>query len=373
MLNHHVRTPHRQCRNWHGTEPIDPTSNLSDSVGEGGVNRPGDVSNVQSRLNRVAPADGGPTAALEVDGSCGPLTTSAIKRFQQRYPGQLLADGRIDVNKNTWKKLLALSETGRPVEAGLPKQPTAGAGGESAATTAETIELLNIALFMSRWRILEAIRAIDISASDLEGCEARRWFAVGPKTMTLLEAYEELKPRLTELPTLDRCFHVVNSKTTIGVARDTLRRLRKVYTDMLDVIFQNTLTTPAAEKSGTRRFIRLVTDKYMKAMYPKGGAIASAGQGGWWLKNANLEHIRFNSANASDGDVITTLIHEMSHFVSHYSSYQIGNHHSKGLYNEAFNDTHAQAVQNSFCYEWYAFLASFKHQRKTPNASLVLT
>ena len=102
------------------------------------------------------------------------------------------------------------------------------------------------------------------------------------------------------------------------------------------------------------------------------GVIAAAPEGGWWDKNANVSYIEYNSSNINDGDAITTLIHEMSHFVSHHSSYIVGPHHPKGEYNGAFNDTHAQAVRNSFCYEWYAFLSSFKSQRSTPNDNLVL-
>ena len=367
-LTEHARTLDRQCYCHPNAAPPSEVTDLSASVGAGGANRPPDVSAVQSRLNCVSAADGGPTQSLTVDGACGPLTRAAVLRFQRRYPRELFADGRIDVAKNTWKKLVALSD-GTAV-AGLPKAPTAPAAGTP--TSADVVMLLNAALFLSRHRIYEAILALDVAAQELVKCEARTFFHLGPNALTLFQAYQELQGGLKELPTVDRCFHIVGPQMTAAGVKDSLRRLRKVFTDMLDVIVRNNFTTPAAEKSGSRRFVRIVSDGYMTRTYP-GGAIASAPEGGWWDQNANVAHVRYNAAHASDGDVITSLIHEMSHFVSHHSSFMIGSHHPKGLYNGAFDDTHAQAVRNSFCYEWYAFLASFKQQRSTANSLLNLT
>jgi hypothetical protein len=364
----HARTVDRQCRHQNLATP-DEVTDLSASVGAGGVNRPADVSAVQFRLNCVSAADGGPTQPLDVDGACGSLTKAAVLRFQRRYPGELLADGRIDVRKKTWKKLVALSDG--TATAGLPKAPTAAAAGPP--TNADAVMLLNAALFLSQHRLVEAIRALDVAAQEVVKCEARTFFHLGPKPLSLFQAFQELQGELKELPTVDRCFHIAGPQMTAAGVKDTLRRVRKVYVDMFDVIVRNNFTTPAAEKSGTRRFIRIVSDQYMKHTYPPGGAIASAPEGGWWTRNANVFHLRYNAAHVNDGDVITSLIHEMSHFVSHHSSFAIGGHHPQGLYNGAFNDTHAQAVRNSFCYEWYAFLASFKQQRSTANSLLNLT
>jgi hypothetical protein len=233
--------------------------------------------------------------------------------------------------------------------------------------------LLNSALFLSRHRVFEAIKALDVAAQDLTACEVNTFFHLGPQPKSLHAAYQELQPKLTELPTVDRCFKVVSAKMTAAFVRDVLRRLRKMYVTMLDVIVATMITTPAAEASGSRRFIRTTTDAKMKKLYPPLGALANAPQGGWWNKNANVHHMKYNTSNLNDGDVITTLIHDMSHFISHNSIYQVGNHHPKGMYNGAFDDTHQQAVRNSFCYEWYAFLASFKSQRSKANSALVLT
>ena len=47
--------------------------------------------------------------------------------------------------------------------------------------------------------------------------------------------------------------------------------------------------------------------------------------------------------------------------------------HVSGTFNAAFNDSQFQALRNAFCYEWYAYLAAYKHRRSTPNNALVLT
>lgn len=227
-----------------------------------------------------------------------------------------------------------------------------------------------LALFLARHRIGEAIKALDISQTELDALNVKSFLRPDPKD-ALFHTYDESKATLKELPTVDRCFHVVSQKMTHAKVSDMLRRLRKIYASMLDVIFATVLTTPAAEKAGTRRYVRVIKQTTLNKIHP-GGAIADAPDQGWWNKNANIGHIRVGSAHLDDGDLITTMIHEMSHFVSHHTSYIVGQHVS-GTYNKAFDDTHAQAVRNAFCYEWYAFLASFKSQRSTPNASLTLS
>ena len=57
-------------------------------------NRFQDVETIQTLLNQVPPADGGPVPLLDVDGICGPLTIGAIRKFQRRQLG--FEDGRVD-------------------------------------------------------------------------------------------------------------------------------------------------------------------------------------------------------------------------------------------------------------------------------------
>jgi len=78
---------------------------ITASVGRGGMNRPSDVKTIQDLLNRVGPMDGGPMTTLKVDGLCGPMTTAAIQRFQLKHFGTRGADGRVDPNGQTLRKL----------------------------------------------------------------------------------------------------------------------------------------------------------------------------------------------------------------------------------------------------------------------------
>lgn len=79
---------------------------ITASVGRmGGVNRPPDVLQVQQALNRRTPAEGGPAKPLDEDSICGPKTIDAIQRFQLRHFGWSGADGRVDVDGPTHRKL----------------------------------------------------------------------------------------------------------------------------------------------------------------------------------------------------------------------------------------------------------------------------
>ena len=76
------------------------------SVGEGGMNRSGDVKTIQEMLNKALPNWGGPDPKLAADGLCGPLTRAAIRRFQQvQLSSYFTPDGRVDPNNRTIKRL----------------------------------------------------------------------------------------------------------------------------------------------------------------------------------------------------------------------------------------------------------------------------
>jgi hypothetical protein len=76
------------------------------SVGRmGGKNRPDDVITIQQLLNKPPAAKGGAMPPLDVDGLCGPKTIDAIQKFQLHHFGWPGADGRVDPNGPTLKKL----------------------------------------------------------------------------------------------------------------------------------------------------------------------------------------------------------------------------------------------------------------------------
>lgn len=362
----------RQCLLSPSSDDVDddPAVGLGASVGEAGANASADVRIVQQRLNRVGSGHGGPESPLDEDGQCGALTKAAILRFQRSHP-DLLNDGRVDPGKNTWKKLVALSDG--PVPVGGSPRPAQGAVKDSKASNKvdpATQQLLNAVLYLARWRIYEAIKSLDVASRELDSLRALT--SLDPRDrMTLWEAYDRREIDLDELPTVDRVFHVVHRRMTYAHVNDVIRRLRRIYVNMIEVIVANTFVTTNNEATGRRRYLRVVPQKRLNASHAR-GAIADAPAGGWWDRNANVSHIRVGDAHLNDGDMLTTLIHEMSHFVSHHATYFVGNHVS-GSYNKAFNDTHAQSVRNAFCYEWYALLAAFKHQRSVSNGELELT
>lgn len=78
---------------------------LTGSVGDGGLNRKGDVLTVQRLINKKI-ARLSPLVTLVEDGRNGPATISAIKEFQSRVVGLAKPDGRVDTRGRT---LIALN------------------------------------------------------------------------------------------------------------------------------------------------------------------------------------------------------------------------------------------------------------------------
>ena len=78
---------------------------INGSVGSGGTNQSEDVKTVQQLLNIINDADGGSaTRPLEVDGSCGDNTISAIRRFQAKQ--EFSGTGLIKTNSSVLHMLL---------------------------------------------------------------------------------------------------------------------------------------------------------------------------------------------------------------------------------------------------------------------------
>lgn len=352
-------------------------ADLSASVGEKGANRSDDVRTIQRLLNGVEASEGGPVDALVVDGICGRLTKGAILRFQRQHR-DLISDGLVERNRNTWKKLTALS--GRSAITLAAKPAGAGAAAGPAAISEATQALFTTYLFLSRHRIFEAIKCLDKAQQELDLLHIRT-FMTPP--VSLMQAFIESFnspakfPQVAELATANRCFKLldskkdqVNMKATFSGVSGTLRKLRMVYVTMLDVIAANTVTTAADEVSGKRRFLRVVQQNLLFSAHPEfgpKGVLADAALGGWNHKDARLGRIRYGSAHIESTDAFTTLIHELAHFVSSNSTFWIGDH---GYVHKAFTVLPHLAPQNAESYSWYALLASFKHLRPLADNSL---
>lgn len=81
---------------------------ITHSVGQGGVNNPADVIEIQRLLNGVPAPQGGPFPALLMTGNCDQGTRSAILRFQ-KIQAPSFADGRIDPGGPTLAQLNAVA------------------------------------------------------------------------------------------------------------------------------------------------------------------------------------------------------------------------------------------------------------------------
>lgn len=75
-------------------------------VGQGGANNAADVKTIQEMLNKALPAWGGPSPKLVPDGICGPLTKTAIRKFQEvQLSTYFSPDGLVEPHKRTLKRL----------------------------------------------------------------------------------------------------------------------------------------------------------------------------------------------------------------------------------------------------------------------------
>lgn len=81
-------------------------------VGRGVKNHPDDTLKVQDALNGVPVGQGRAQPPLDPDGKTGPKTIEAIQKFQLKHFGWKGADGRVDVEGPTHRKLNELLEPG---------------------------------------------------------------------------------------------------------------------------------------------------------------------------------------------------------------------------------------------------------------------
>jgi len=93
---------------------------ISATVGKFGVNRMNDVAEIQQVLNNVPIAQGGPVIPIPVNGFCGEQTKAAIKSFQLFHFGVDGADGRVDPNSQSVKRLAQFQGPTRQTPIELP-------------------------------------------------------------------------------------------------------------------------------------------------------------------------------------------------------------------------------------------------------------
>lgn len=114
-----MSSPHCRCTDGTcNTFPVEPVTgsggvSIRRSVGANGANDPQDSAAIQNALNRVSAAQGGANPPLAVDGLPWGKTIAAIRKFQARQG--LVADGRVDPNGPTLRRLNALLASGPAV------------------------------------------------------------------------------------------------------------------------------------------------------------------------------------------------------------------------------------------------------------------
>jgi hypothetical protein len=97
---------------------------ITASVGRSGKNLGPDTLTVQQLLNGVSEFEGGPKPKLEEDSKCGKLTIGAIQKFQLHHFGWSGADGLVDPDGPTLRKLNALNpDPVAPPPPPLPPNP----------------------------------------------------------------------------------------------------------------------------------------------------------------------------------------------------------------------------------------------------------
>ena len=107
-----VRYSNGECRDMYLEDRVQSRGGieLSASVGVNGINQRDDVRTIQKALNNVSLANGGPRTPLIVDGICGEKTKKAIQEFQLKHFGWKGADGRVDSDQVTIRKLRECQE-----------------------------------------------------------------------------------------------------------------------------------------------------------------------------------------------------------------------------------------------------------------------
>ena len=270
---------------------------LSAAVGDAPAprcpNRPADVRAVQEALNHFAPADGGPSPALVVDGVCNAPTRRAIRAFQRRWATCGLAggterDGVIDVDGPTLARL-------REGPAGPTSAGVGDGAGASGAARARAV----------RPRVLELIA----SARAVLSVAAARY-----KRVPLAGDVANLARADAAVAKAERHFHA-------GQTRDPAARLARV-----DGVFQLMQTALALSADGVVAAAAPPADDphalasawaggFHTGATPCGGGSAAFQHG---AAAGRMDAIRLYPAAAGlDGDALAyALVHALAHHVA---------------------------------------------------------
>lgn len=296
---------------------------VSSSVGLRSANIPPDVTNIQKALNRISPAQGGPTTPLTPDGSSGQKTVEAIQNFQLHHFGWNGADGKIDPNGETLARINHVLS--RPQEA--PPQVYPPDAPEVTDTLDKTMKIHLV--------------------------EARQWVHETRYELMALE------PFIDSLAVNSETYARLNNVFAIGQSpnrRQTLRKILQVYNDM-ESAFQR---HDAGQNPVFELYRGKATGTYSNST---GAIIAFTSAAGFYRNGAERNSWEFGKTrddkiylmpsgmvNETRTDLrfyISVLIHELAHFV--------GGWHSVGTIEDwSRHETLIERLRAANCYQHYA-------------------
>ncbi|OAI24591.1 hypothetical protein A1351_17695 [Methylosinus sp. R-45379] len=346
--------------------PPAPGFSIGGSVGRGGRNLPEDARTIQSALNGVCPADGGPILKLDVDGIVGPITIAAIEKYQKRQLGW--SDGRVDPDGPTIHALSGQSGgQAAPAKAG-PKAPPPKA---TAQQNAQFVERIGSLLPRARHWISMAQLNIDMASEYLRRSPAGR---------------NDPFPSLHDigrgqLALFDKYFHTHKEPTTTKLAQ--LQRAKRLYDSMTTVITHSLLQAPMFgwgvgyfqpdPADGTLAALDYVAYTFYggwQARRPDGRPRLSGDDNYKGAKNLREDTIFFpvgQLLTKTDNFMLETIIHELAHFVGPgvKSPDRIGDHtyDTKANFLTVNNWT---ALHTAECYGYFAAESALRNAITIP-------
>jgi peptidoglycan hydrolase-like protein with peptidoglycan-binding domain len=281
-----------------------PSTGLSigGSVGASGANRTADVRLIQGALNMIPPGNGGANPALAVDGLSGPKTVAAITKFQGGHT--TVVDGRVDPNGPTLQAL--------DMELGGAVVPVAASGTPPAtaprASARQAPDPQIVGMIVS---LLPKVRAV-IRAARFRLTAAGPFVTNKKQTLPTGLGLGVARDSLTLLDQVFDFFKFANPQPVF-------ENLRTVYGNM-DVALNRSFETdlliaPVLFVANTSIKMEKVASAYTSA----GGAFVGPKVKFDFGDPANRIYLCSNLTTASERFLVSTVVHELAHYVSNQS------------------------------------------------------
>lgn len=273
---------------------------IGGSVGAGAANVRADVRTIQAALNDVPNARGGPNPPLNVDGIVGRLTLAAIKRFQQAHVR--VVDSRVDPNGPTLSALNAELDGDVPIAAqGLTGAPQRGRKPEFLPPDPEIVATIGVLLL----KVRDVIRAANFQLVTADR------FVTSKKLAIPTDPFQASARQSLNL--LDNVF----SLGKFNNPRPPFDNIKRVFRNMDVALNRSFETAPLIAP------VLFVPNTHI-SMETKAAAYTSAG-GAFLTSKVKLQglgepadriYVCRNFLTESKVDQVSTLVHELAHYVS---------------------------------------------------------